>query len=181
MMYILDNLAFIAHPKSASTATMEVLRTLGAQLYGNHHEVREDWCRPILESDGLVMSTIRNPFDVMVSWYFHYANRRKGVVMEPFKEWLPWILDHPNPYLGQGMFFGLPWTNRVLRYENLQADFDSALSEVGLEPVAIPLANVSHLRERCPYQEMYIPKLRGLIEQHFEDELSDYGYSFEEQ
>lgn len=179
-MYILDNLAFIAHPKTASTATMKVLRALGARLYGSHHEVREEWCQEILESRGLVMSTVRNPFDIMVSWYFHYSNRRKGAVMEPFSEWLPWILEHPNPFMEQGMFYGLPWTNRVLRYENLQVDFDSTLTEVGFEATVIPLENVSHLRKKRAYQEMYDLHTKSLIEQHFEDELVNFGYSFEE-
>ena len=179
-MYILNNLAFIAHPKTASTATMKVLRAQGAQLYGNHHEVQEDRCSMILDSGGIVMSTVRNPFDVMVSWYFHYANRRKGAVMEPFREWLPWILNHPNPYMEQGMFYGLPWTNWVLRYENLQADFNAGLTELGLAPVVISPANVSHLRDGRPYQEMYDTKLRNLIEQHYEDELSEFGYALEE-
>lgn len=179
-MYIFHNhnLAYIAHPKTASAAMANVLEDLGAILKGAHHHVKEEWCRPILDGGGLIMSTVRNPFDSMVSWYFHYKQRRKGAEMEPFVEWLPQQLGNPNQYIHQGLFFGLPWTNRTLRFENLQADFDQVMTEVGIGPIEIPVINVSKPREGRPYQEMYNDQLIQLVRNHFGSEIANHGYSF---
>lgn len=174
-MYILKerNLGFIAHPKTASSATQRVLRGLGAALYGNHHAAEERWCRPILNTGGIIMSTIRNPYDLPVSWYFHYRQRSET---RPFKKWLPQQLANPNDYIRRGLFYGLQWTNRVLRFENLQADFNAVLAEVGLDPIIIEPFNVSHKREGTPYQEMYDVELIRLVQHHFGDVIAEHGY-----
>lgn len=179
-MIILDNhnLAYIAHPKTASAATSDALKDLGVIVRGAHHDAEEKWCRPILDTGGLIMSTIRNPFDSMVSWYFHYKMRRKGVEMEPFGEWLTTQLGNPNQYIKRGLFFGLPWTNRILRFEHLQADFDQVMTEIGIGLIEIPIKNVSTPREGRPYQEMYNDQLIQLVRSHFGSEIAEHGYSF---
>jgi hypothetical protein len=176
-MYVLSdhNLGFIAHPKTASTATQRVLRGLGAAQYDNHHGIKDHICQRILDTGGLIMSTIRNPFDLMVSWYFHYKQRTEP---PSFKEWLPQQLANPNDYIRKGLFYGLPWTNRVLRFENLQDDFNAVLSEVALESVTIAPFNVSHKRDGKPYQEMYDFELIHLVQHHFGDVIAEHGYSF---
>lgn len=182
-MYVLEdkNFGYIAHPKTASSATSRIVRdTFGAKQVGNHHAAKEEWCRPILDSGGIIMATIRNPYDLMVSWYFHYAARRPGTPMEPFTEWLPNIIKKPNGYIEQGIFFGLKWANRILRFEHLQEDFDLLCDEVGLPRTFIESFNVSAERKGRPYQEMYDSELRQLIQQNFSDELNVGDYSFEE-
>jgi len=182
-MYVLEefNLGYIAHPKTASSATSRIVRdTLGAKTIGTHHAVDDELCRRILETGGRVMATIRNPFDLMVSWYFHYAHRRPDKVMEPFKEWLPNQIAKPNQYLIQGMFFGLQWANCILRFEYLQEDFDRLCDEVGLPRTIIEPFNISVKREGRTYQEMYDSELRRLIQENFADELAAGDYSFEE-
>jgi hypothetical protein len=174
------NLAYIAHPKTASSATQRVLRAMGAKIYGNHHSVDGQWCRPILESGGVIISTIRNPFDLLVSWYFHYAQRRPNQVMEPFSKWLPWLVANPNDYIKRGLFFGLPWTTHVVRYENLQEDFNAALIAADLPPTTLESFNVSHKREGRPYQEMYDSDLIHLVWANFRNDIIDNGYTFEE-
>lgn len=182
-MYVHEekNFGYIAHPKTASSATARVVRdTFGASQVGTHHAAKELWCRPILETGGIIMATIRNPYDLMVSWYFHYSVRRPGTPMESFKAWLPWIIQNPNGYIEQGMFFGLQWANRIIRFENLQKDFDNVCAEIGLQRTVIESVNVSVRREGRTYQEMYETSSRDLIQKHFTTELDVGGYSFEE-
>ncbi len=179
-MYLLteQNLGYIAHPKTASSAMQRTLRKLGAELRGTHHAVDDELCYNILNSGGRVVATIRNPFDLMVSWYFHYAHRRPGKVMEPFKEWLPNQIAKPNQYLTQGMFYGLHLVNRILRFEHLQEDFDRLCDEYGLPHTRIEPFNVSAERDGRPYQEMYDVGLRELIQQNFTTELDVGNYAF---
>ena len=52
MMYIAEQhtLGYIAHPKTASSATQRVIREhLGGVVFGNHHSVEEGHCRRILD------------------------------------------------------------------------------------------------------------------------------------
>jgi hypothetical protein len=181
-MYVIrdHNLGFIAHPKTASSATQRALREcFEVEQFGNHHSVEEGHCRSILASDGIIVSTIRNPFDLFVSWYFHYAQRRGGSVMEPFTDWLPRIMGNPNHYMRQGLFFGLPFTNRVLRYEHLQDDFDSVLEEIDVKPTTIERFNVSLKREGRAYQDMYTPDLIDLVLRHYGPVVEEHGYTFD--
>jgi len=171
------NLGFIAHPKTASIATKRTLESLGATELGGHHEQLPEWCRPILESGGIIMSTVRNPFDLMVSWYFHYQ-RKLGGQVRSFKDWITLFFQNPNDYVRLGSFRGLQWTNRILRFENLQADFDAVLAEIGVEPTVIEQWNVSHLREGRPYREFYDDETRELVASQFWQELADLDYCF---
>ena len=66
-MYTKQTVGFIAHPKTGSTSAMSVLLGMGFQQCGGHHDVRPEWI-PGLE---VVGATVRNPWDVMVSWWFH--------------------------------------------------------------------------------------------------------------
>lgn len=178
-MYILEehNLAFIAHPKTASSATKRVLRGLGAKLYGTHHEVKEDHCQRLLDAGGIIMSTVRNPFDLFVSWYFHYAARRgEGNEIEPFKEWLPFIMENPNPYMKRGLFYGLKWSNRVLAFESLQWDFGVVLEECDIETQTIEPFNISHKRKARPYQWLYDAELIQLLLDRYGDQMLDYKF-----
>jgi hypothetical protein len=153
---------------------------LPAVIVGNHHSVDEERCRLILDSGGIIMATIRNPYDLLVSWYFHYKQRRgtKAPDMESFKTWLPQQLAHPNEYIRKGLFYGLPWVNRVIRFEKLQDDFNAVLEEIGLEPITIGQFNVSRFREGQSYQEMYDSELIGLVVSHFGEVLAEHGYSY---
>ena len=178
-MYVLENiLGFIAHPKTASVATQAALRTIGAVSIGNHHEVDVHLCQRILDAGGVILSTIRNPFDLLLSWYFHGRKRNNALTTKPFTEWLREFLRNPNHYVRQGLFFGLPWTNRVLRFETLQQDFDAVIREFTGNPLRIAPANVSEERAGRPYQEFYDDGTRRLIEDHFGAELQEHGYVF---
>jgi hypothetical protein len=193
-MYIHEehNYGFIAHPRTASSATQRVMRENGCRLYGNHHEVKEEWCRPILDSGGFIISTVRNPFDLFVSWYFHYHQRHgqpgqkqfkdknDPPPMRPFPEWLRWIINNPNGYMQDGIFFGAKWTNRPLRYETLQQDYDAVMLEMGLFPTPIVPFNVSHKRKKKPYQHFYDSVTIKLIRDNFATELREHGYEYEE-
>jgi hypothetical protein len=183
-MYVLKafNFGYIAHPKTASSATSRVLRELGAEVVGNHHSVEEGVCQQILDSGGIVMAAVRNPFDLMVSWYFHYKQRR-GITandMASFATWLPQQLSNPNQYVRKGLFYGLKWANRVLWFEHLQDDFNDVMSELGLPPTFIGPFNISRFREGRPYQKMYTPELVDLVRGHCQSELDMTGYTYEE-
>lgn len=179
-MYILNNLGFIAHPKTASSSTQRALRAMGAQMYGNHHDVEEEWCRTILDAGGIVFCTVRNPYDIMVSWYFHYMKRRGNEYREPFKTFLPQQLGNPNNYIRKGLFYGAKYANKIVHFENLQEGFNDALDAAGMQAPTLEPFNISLNREERPYQGMYDEQLKSLVKYHFGSELAEFGYTFEE-
>ena len=162
-MYILPakKIAFIAHPRTASTATRDALLALGFEQLGTHHEVKPNWC----PKGWVIGTTIRNPLDVLVSWYFKTAKEL------PFAEWLPWFLDHPNHYLAQGMFFGLLYATHVLRFEHLPKDFAAFLRANKLPDIEIPRRNVSPCRQGRSCHAMYDDGLYRLVESRFKKEI----------
>jgi len=168
-MYVHEEkrVAFIAHPRTASTATGAALLSLDFTQWVNHHGINPKW-----DPEGwTVFATVRNPFDLMVSWYYKAKYRELE-----FQYWLPNFIAVSNQYLDLGMFFGLRYCTRVLRYEQLQQDFDFVMSELGFPQIDIPLKNVSTARPDKPLSEYYDPKLINLMKAHFGEEIRQNGY-----
>jgi hypothetical protein len=161
-------MCFIAHPRTASVATGQALLDLGFEKMMGHHQ----FSVKVLNPRWTVFATVRNPFDLMVSWYYH----KKKYQAHTFQEWLPKFLAESNQYLDQGLFFGLPHCTRVLRYEILQEDFNLVLVEAGFPPVEIPHKNVSIARPYKPLSEYYNHKLINLMKAHFGEEIRQNGY-----
>lgn len=65
-----------------------------------------------------------------------------------------------------------------MRFERLQADFDRALSEVGLvQKPLLPSFNLTATREK-DYRTYYDQRSRRIVEYVFERELAQFGYQF---
>lgn len=168
-MYVHEEkkVCFIAHPRTASTATGKVL--LGKLDFGqciNHHGFKPG----LIPKDWTVFATVRNPFDLLVSWYWHKRREHE------FPEWLPIFLKESNEFLDKGLFFGLPYCTHVLRYENLQDDFNQVIVEAGFPPTEIPQHNVSLRRDDRPLSDYYDFKLINLMKTHFDTEIQSHGY-----
>jgi len=165
--HIGKKVCFVAHPRTASTATGKVLLTLDFEQMINHHGFKPE----VLNPSWTIFATVRNPFDLLVSWYWHKRREQKS-----FQEWLPIFLKESNEYLDKGLFFALPHCTHVLRYENLQNDFDQVMVEAGFPPTEIPKHNVSIRRDDRPVFEYYDSKLINLMKAHFGDEIRQHSY-----
>jgi len=114
-VHVDKKVAYISHPKTASSSIAHVLlNELGFDFAGRHHEI----VKPPGGWEGWsVISTIRDPLDTLVSWYFHHAKH----MGEPpvFSTWLRSFIRRPNPLVADRLFFGLKYTTHVLIYEVL--------------------------------------------------------------
>lgn len=155
-----------------------------------------------------VFSSVRNPFDSLVSLYLNKAQKNQHLVSDPsswiyripnyvedmrfcrnhsFDEWI--FLRYGGGRLKWPIKKYLRWqrslsgnysknANFIIRYENLQDDFDQAIRMAGIEKrVVIPEALPS-IKEKRPYEEYYTKRSRKIVETIFKDELSLYGYKF---
>ncbi len=158
--------AFIAHPRTASSATAHVLMQMGFEIVKGHHAFDpssdlDDWS---------VFCTIRNPFDVLVSWF--YSQKRE----KPFTLWLPDFLDGCQFLQGERMFFGQPYATHVLHFETLQDDFDGLCNDVGFRPRTIERRNVSVRREGRSFMGYYNFYTAKMISERFHQDFLGNNY-----
>ncbi len=170
-MYVHEEkkIAFIAHPRTASQATAKVLvDKLGFELRLSHHVYSKS---PL---DWTVFGTVRNPFDLLVSWYHLEIFKTKHD--ETFETWLCKCIDNPNEYIRRGLFFALHECTDRLHFENLQEEFDELMSRMGLPPTIIPLKNVSEKRAGRDFHEYYTPRLTKLVTGKYGKLIHQLGY-----
>jgi hypothetical protein len=185
-MWVLEEekLCYLANPKTASLATAYTLETLGFKHYGDQHCTPDQsgWeRRQEIDDTWIIFSTVRNHYDVMVSWYFHNTIRpgASKYFGWPFERFLyEWA--HNPQWFRNNQMYGVrnPWCNRILRYETLQTDFNCLLKSLGFPPTLLQVHNVSRNRKKRPYHEFYTDKSVAFMEDRFgaEMRLLNYGY-----
>ena len=167
-MYIHEKkkVAFIAHPRTASVAMVETLLGMGFSKIGSHHQFDEAWC---LET---TFSVVRNPFDMMVSWYY-FKRREEGL---SFEDWLTIFLKDPPHYIKYGLFPGQHLCTYILWYENLQEEFDELMLEVGLPQTEIVKSNVSKRREGRNFMDVHTDVTLKMTERFFQVDIESFDY-----
>lgn len=177
-------LCFLANPKTASLATAYTLTSLGFEHYGSQHCTPEQsgWSRRgEIDNTWTVFCTIRNHFDVLVSWYFHNT-KRPGTSKYfgwPFERFLYEWVDHPTWFRNGQMYWERnPLCNVILRYECLQDDFTHLLMQFDLPITKLQVHNVSKNRRRRSYQEFYTSSSIEFIEDKFGVEMRSLNYWF---
>ncbi len=157
---------FIAHPRTASSSTAHVLmQQMGFVIKGDHHAFDPTWNL----NDWEFFCTVRNPFDVMVSWFYNQKREK------PFSRWLPEFLDGCQFLQGERMFFGQSACKHIIHFENLQDDFDRVMHDVGLPLMRLPLRNVS-ARESSSFMGYYNPRTAKMVTDRFRQDFLNNHY-----
>lgn len=134
-------------------------------------------------------AVIRNPWDRFISGWLYCSSTKD----RPIKDVLrylpsPWeqtgtqkighdfrhvtqlqtdmIVDDDNTFI----------VDRLLRYENIQHDFDSLCDELGKPRVVLPTRKKN--RDRGQYRDYFDQEARELFEQHFWRDIELLGYEF---
>ena len=160
-------IAYLAHPRTASGATAEALLGIGFTQVGKHHGAGN--------LTGLrVLTTVRNSWDAAVSWVFGRCKAGpENWDVATFKAALKgnhWIKDHR-------MWFHLGRADEVLRYETLREDLREALGE----EIELPRRNVATARHGRDYREFYTPETERYIGRLFGEEIAELGYQFDKE
>lgn len=219
-------LLFVLTPHTASSAVGKVLREeLGGEWLPEKHiqnrrgktVVRRKHCtaRDLVKHDELtkaeleglhVFTTVRNPFDRLVTAYHKRRNNWVGIADDP-ESWihkdralsaddLRYAADHPfDEWLAHRYGGSLPRriamssglysmfrrftrdADTVMRFEHLQQDFDAVLAGVGQAAIAIPRFNPTKTRPD-DYREYYDDASRRLVERAARWDLRTFGYEF---
>lgn len=131
--------------------------------------------------DYFKFSTIRNPFDMVVSSYFWSFNFYSNTKRHFFKEYIETEIyslakrTKDILYINNQIII-----NDFIRFENLINDLEKIRKKINLpEPIRKLKKYKSHNRpNNFHYRLFYDKKTRKLIEKYFEYYLNDFNYSF---
>lgn len=183
MILLLEHkLCFLAQPRTGSNAVARALEEqLGARSVGLHHSLPSEnrWCLP---RDWMVVSTVRNHWDAVVSW-FCKRDTDWGCDFDGFLDLLAngglrgYVQRTPVGELELYWRY-LPLTTHLLRYERLQVDLDRVLALRGLGPCPLGRVNVSQSREDADYRTFYDAQQAARVGRLFASEIERLGYTF---
>jgi len=179
-MYIIPKFqfCFLASPRTGSKAVAKTLvEQRGAILVGSHHSLPDDNPECGVDRNWTVCSAIRNHWDTMISWWFKIE---RGGTMLPLAKFLPRFCTRCSDFVrGRKLWWqNWPYTNTLIRYNHLQADFDQALVKAGMAPFDITVRVEDSKRNGAPYQRFYKTGTSDWVGAYFADEIERCGYKF---
>jgi hypothetical protein len=178
-MYIIPDykFCFLASPRTGSKAVAKVLvEKYNAIIVGSHHSRPDAHPEYEMNRDWVICSGVRNHWDAMISWWFKIESHGR---MMPLADFLPnFCISNPNFVVDKKLWSqNTPFVNKLLRYEQLNADLDHALVAAGLPPVELPVVTDS-ARDGRPYQVFYKDDTVTWVAKYFQDEIELYRYKF---
>jgi len=116
--------------------------------------------------DYFKFTCIRNPWDRTISRYFWaYNTFDRNAFMG--------VINHPE-YRAQK--FDYDGADFVMRFENIQEDFDKVCDQLEIDRVSLPVMNKS---KRGDYHQYYDDETIKMVADKFAPDIEEYGYSFE--
>lgn len=184
MRYLPEHrIAFIHNPKTAGTSIStwldENFSTKRGRKHGHHLEVKEFFPDTVF-----TFGVVRNPWSRLASWYM-YANQDR----ETFEDWfmsrlsssksisfrtnMMWARNWYTVDTPQADWFGDD-TNLVLRFENLQEDFNQIKNILTCKKdLSILNANPTY-----DYRSLYNDELAELVRDIYIKDVIRYNYEF---
>ena len=150
-------------------------------------------CGDQLTKSEVIFTTIRNPYDMLVTWFLrnrdHFQMRRlkETLKREPtFQEfidvWLQFDAEPKlrcRPYMVEGRIFYQAMTcSQVVRYENLQAELDGVMRKIPGVPGSVLLAPEQPDPGRDHWSLYYDDATYAYVNEYFQAEFVQFGYPF---
>jgi hypothetical protein len=166
-------LVYLAHPRTASSATAKALKGVGFEMVSGDHHMALDTATGLWAAS--VATTIRCHFDKLVSLWYHLdcdpplgpefwaaflgtANRER----------------YPDPHRLYALHAAAATT--LLRFERLQFDLNDWLTAHGVEPVVLPHTNRTKARKGRHWRSYYDAATLLWVARQFGREMCDLGY-----
>jgi Sulfotransferase family len=135
---------------------------------------------PKFAPQAFVFSVVRNPYDRLISSW-QYLSRTKDrplpdALSNPPQEGSAYMhLTRQQIVTLQDEGGGLV-TDKIMRFESLQADFDDVCDRLGKRRVTLPKTNAS--QREVNYRQYFNAETRKLAEALFRNDLEAFGYDF---
>jgi hypothetical protein len=185
-------IAYLAHPRTASTATCTALREQAGFVSAHRHhatpvEAKRKWPQNYpdgidLKDDWIIFSTVRNHFEVFRSEFLN-TNYHRTDEPELNPEVLHRLMDTSLYWRPEGtppftrLFYHVPFCTTVVRHEHLNKRVNFILRSRDLEEVDIPQVNTSDQTDQT-YKELFTDEGRKWVQDRHAIELKRYGYKW---
>lgn len=120
--------------------------------------------------DYLIFTSIRNPWDRMLSLCFFYSGKFDKV---HFKRYLR-SARTTHDYMTVN---GKVYLDNIIRYEQIEYDFNKITKKLGLPDITIPHMNS---RKHDSYKEYYDEETIELVYSKFKIDIDRFGYQFDQ-
>jgi hypothetical protein len=150
---------FLAHPRTASTATSSALCEVGGLRVGKHHHA---FMYPPSGED--IVCTIRNPYDVLATW-FHLSG---------YKDVNDFLHEYHHSYMkiGGRLFYFSERSDHFLLYDTLAEDFARLLQTYRLRPQRLYRINTTSKKK--PFMSYFNDEAKEFIEKTYAKDLELY-------
>lgn len=150
---------------------------LGATKVRSRHRIDE----VMVAAADSVVATIRNPFDVLVSWYhYHSAGADSNRTIEEYLDWVwgsPQDNPHRNSHLEKSALRHAEHADLLVRHElGLANEFNRVLKQLGLSEVDLP--HVGAAERRKPYRDYFDDNLRNRVLAYYAEDFERFHYGF---
>ncbi len=158
-------LIFLDHPRTGGTSTQFGLARIGGKTYDRH-------CM-VYGKANIICSTVRNPYDILVSWYLIIKER--GLWGGSF---LSFIKGYENYNFTRGgrLFYFVEACNEIMHFESLQEDLTRVLKLAKIPNIKLQHRNVTPNRK--PYKEYYGEMESTAVANRFTMDIKEFGYEF---
>jgi len=177
-------LIYLAHPRTASSAMAVTLQEIpnAKPRFGHHDTIEKIRERVHWLKDEVTVTTIRNPYDLLTSWWCvrptaDWMDMHGRIHKQPWPTFDLFICKFDTPYFRfrDPMFYHLP-TDRVLRFEYLQDDFDKLCVEFDLPIKQILPHNVTPNKQPWVTYYQECPAAIQAAQDRFGDEIERLNY-----
>jgi len=168
-----DHFIYLAHPRTASMATEEALSVVcpggistkahHAQLHELKNSTKNSTNNHLYDITGneYIFTTIRDPLDVLVSWWIvnpqWHKSQSEGGPKGSDGSFFDFINQYQHTYLqvDSELFFQLRAAgHKYMRYEYLQEDFNLVMETLKLPTTTIPKVNITENKNK-DFKSMY--------------------------
>ncbi|MFW6219868.1 MAG: sulfotransferase family 2 domain-containing protein [bacterium] len=136
----------------------------------------------------LKFSSIRNPWDKLLSWYFYHKKFEDIKNFDTFldliyiKKEVPKSSKNQIKWYSPQIYFlknksGVVCVDHVIKFENFQNDFNDLCSKLKIKKIDLLHINKSKNSE-IDYREFYNEKQRDFIGEKFIEDIEYFNYKF---
>lgn len=183
-MYVLPgdtsqpDVGVVLPPRTGTRSVVEAIEPLGAYKVGSKHRIPQE-----MPDVDIVVSTIRNPYDVLVSWY-HFPDKEWGQHRKyniggggrSWPEFLDYVFSGEHRWLEKSTLPGADNASDFIRYElGVGVELNRILRLAGRPPVDVPHVGRT-VRPR--YQAWYTLQQRQKVRERFADDFETFNYEF---
>ena len=188
---------YLATPHTGSMAVAAALKNINGAFsayhkprgIGHHATLKEvkRVCGDQLTGAEVVFTTIRNPYDVLATWYvrneYHFQMRRLEEQLErelTIRDFLElWLKLNTRPHLVNGrIFYHALECQKVIRYENLQGELNALMRKIPGTPGSVPLERENPTPSKKHWSLYFDDPTYAWINEHFQADFVDFGYPF---